>query len=327
MASIALPPSTTAPHELSSPSSSSKKTNNTNTNTNTTTTHAPPAKKADTKPHDVSAVFNYYRDPGDGTLPSPNYAGQLSSFTDKPIEPRTLPVHDIRGSEHAYTLDRTGFQVVGHESREKDFVDDDEIKEIYYPEVEQILKETTGASKVFIFDHTIRRPAANSSPQTPEEAQHAAALRGPVQRVHIDQSYAAAPARVRHHLPDEAAELLRGRFQIINVWRPIKAIYKDPLGVADANSVADADLVPLKLIYPDREGETYTVKANDAHRWHYLYGQRPDEVLLIKCFDSKLDGRARRVAHSAFENPEHVNDAPRESIEVRTLVFHPDDTA
>jgi hypothetical protein len=96
--------------------------------------------------------------------------------------------------------------------------------------------------------------------------------------VHIDQSYAAAPTRVPHHLPEEADELLKGRVQIINVWRPIKQIFKDPLGVAVANSVPDSDLLPVGLIYPERKGETFTVKKGDGHKWHYLHGQDTDEV-------------------------------------------------
>jgi hypothetical protein len=144
--------------------------------------------------------------------------------------------------------------------------------------------------------------------------------------VHIDQSYEASTKRVSYHLPDEADELLKGRYQIINVWRPIKPIYRSPLAVADAHSVPDSDLVGTKLIYPDREGETFSVKANPAHKWYYRYGQTPDIVTLIKCFDSKADGRARRVPHTAFVNPETEDHPPRESIEVRALVFHPEDT-
>jgi hypothetical protein len=143
--------------------------------------------------------------------------------------------------------------------------------------------------------------------------------------VHIDQSYAAAPNRVTYHLPDEASTLLAGRFQIINVWRPIRTVLKDPLGVADANSVDDKDLVPIKLIYPNREGETLSVRAAPGHKWHYLFKQTPEEVLLIKCFDSKVDGRARRVPHTAFVDEEFEGESKRESIEVRALVFHPDD--
>ena len=143
--------------------------------------------------------------------------------------------------------------------------------------------------------------------------------------MHIDQSYKAGPDRVRRHFPDDAEHLLKGRYQIINVWRPIKTIFKDPLGVADANSVPDEDLLPVQLIYPDRVGETFTVHPNPEHRWYYLGKQTPQEVMIFKCFDSKEDGRARRVPHSAFVNPATEGESPRESIEVRTLVFHPED--
>jgi hypothetical protein len=87
-----------------------------------------------------------------------------------------------------------------------------------------------------------------------------------VQRVHIDQSYAASLSRVTHHLPDEAEKLLQGRVQIINVWRPIKTVQRDPLAVAEANSVNDKDLVVIELIYPNRRGETYGVKYDPGHR-------------------------------------------------------------
>ena len=188
-----------------------------------------------------------------------------------------------------------------------------------------ILFASTGASEIFIFDHTIRRQSNDKRTVDPNApAQNP--LRGPVQRVHIDQSYNAGPDRVRHHRPADAERLLKGRYQIINVWRPIKTIRKDPLGVADANSVPDDDLLPVELIYPDRVGETYTVRPSDKHRWHYLRAQTPGEVMLIKCFDSKTDGRARRVPHSAFADQSTEGEAPRESIEVRSLVFHPDDT-
>lgn len=186
-------------------------------------------------------------------------------------------------------------------------------------------RRSTGASKIFVFDHTIRRESLDNRATldgSPPKLQN----RGPVQRVHVDQSYKAAPNRVLHHLPEEADHLLKGRYQIINVWRPIKPIFKDPLGVVDSRSVPDSDLVPVQLIYPDRVGETYSVRPNKEHRWHFLYGQRPDEVTLIKCFDSKTDGRARRTPHSAFVNPATEGREPRESIEVRALVFHPEDT-
>jgi len=265
------------------------------------------------KPHNVQATLFYYKDPGDGSPPPPTYIGKPETF-ERPSVPLETVVTDIAGKEKDYTLDSHGFQIYPHSSTEKDFVDDEKIKAEYYPETEQLLKDATGANRILIFDHTIRRP------------QKAAAnpLRGPVRRVHIDQSYSASKDRVFHHLPDEADELVKKRFQIINVWRPIKTIYKDPLGVASAQSVPDTDLVGAALIYPNRKGETFTVRPNPSHRWYYKYAQRPDEVTLIKCFDSKDDGRARRVPHSAFTNPEEEHKEERESIEVRALVFYAD---
>lgn len=181
-----------------------------------------------------------------------------------------------------------------------------------------LIENRTGADRIFIFDHTIRR-RGTGTPDAP-------AVRGPVQQVHIDQSYKASLSRVPHHLPDEADELVKGRVQIINVWRPIKTIERDPLAVAEADSVQESDLVVRGLIYPTRNGETYSVKYNKSHKWHYRSGLTPEQVLLIKCFDSKTDGRARRVPHTAFVDPSSPSDAPtRESIEVRALVFHTTD--
>lgn len=169
-------------------------------------------------------------------------------------------------------------------------------------------------------------PAQTADPNAP------ITLRGPVRSVHIDQSYKAGLERVAHHLPEEAESLLKGRVQIINVWRPIKTILKDPLGVISANTVQEDELVPIQLIYPNRVGETFGVRpekegrTDGGHQWNYLFKQTPNEVTLIKCFDSKTDGRARRAPHSAFINDEFEEEDPRESIEVRALVFHPDDT-
>lgn len=267
--------------------------------------------------HDVKTVLNYFKENEDGSPPHPTYVDRPETY-DRPFEPHQITVKDIAGEEDRYSLDKNGFQIYAHVASEKAFLDDDKIKAGYYAETERLLRDATGASKVFIFDHTVRR-------QPPGQDKDRAA-RGPVQRVHIDQSYDAALSRVRYHLPDEADALLKGRVQIINVWRPIRTIERDPLAVAEADSVPDSDLVVTELIYPDRRGETYSVRHNASHKWVYRSGLSPEQVLLIKCFDSKKDGRARRVPHTAFEDTGARKDAPaRESIEVRALVFHEDD--
>lgn len=111
--------------------------------------------------------------------------------------------------------------------------------------------------------------------------------RQPVDQVHVDQTPESATARVHRHLPvGEAEKLVKKRFQIINLWRPISHPAVDhPLALCDYRTVdAKKDLVPIALIYPDREGETYGVKFNPTHRWKYQRGMKPDEVVLIKWF-------------------------------------------
>ncbi|KAH8161754.1 hypothetical protein CIB48_g6493 [Xylaria polymorpha] len=278
-----------------------------------------------TSPSEVEAVLNYFKANEDGSPPAPSYVDRPETY-ERPVAPERVKITNIAGREAEFTLDKQGFQVVPNVAQEKDFVDDEHIKAVYYPETEQLLKDVTGASKIFIFDHTIRRQSEDSRAKK-QDGPKIPNLRGPVQRVHIDQSYSASLSRVPHHLPaEEAAELLKGRVQIINVWRPIKTVERDPLAVADAHSVSEDELVPIGLIYPNRKGETLAVRHSPAHRWYYKRGLTPQEVLLIKCFDSKTDGRARRIPHTAFVDPSSKSDAPsRESIEVRCLVFHPND--
>ena len=116
----------------------------------------------------------------------------------------------------------------------------------------------------------------------------------------------------------------------MNLWRPIVGpVYDQPLAVCDAGSVAPDDLVNTEILHfveddlvePRHRGDVHSVRYNPAHRWCYVHAMQPDEFLLLKCFDSRVDGRARFVPHTAFENPACPRDfIPRESIEARTLV-------
>ncbi|KAH9864713.1 hypothetical protein J1614_010649 [Plenodomus biglobosus] len=270
------------------------------------------------RPQDVQTFLRYYKPNEDGSPPAPAYINRPETYQ-QPSELHPVTIHDVRGREEDFTLDKSGFQFYRHTAQEKDFIDDERIKTGYYTEIEQLLKDVTGASRVFVFDHTVRRQYLGDSPND-------RIMRGPVQEVHIDQSDAAAFSRVQYHLPEEAEKLQRSRVQIINVWRPIKTVQRDPLAVAEASSVDDKSLVVTELIYPDRKGETFSVKYDPGHRWFYKSGLTPDEVLIFKCFDSKLDGRARRVPHSAFHIPGTEHKEGRESIEVRALVFHEDES-
>jgi hypothetical protein len=96
-----------------------------------------------------------------------------------------------------------------------------------------------------------------------------------------------------------------------------------PLAMCDGQTVAPDDLVASDLTYSNRRGEPYSVKDNPNHRWFYFPEMKVDEALLLKCYDSATDSRKRFGPHTAFVGPTTPADAqPRESIELRTLVFH-----
>jgi hypothetical protein len=227
-----------------------------------------------------------------------------------------LPICDGRPMQPELSLDRQGFALVRDRSAVRNFYDETEVRAVYYAEVERLVAQATGAAKVLVFDHTLRSAAVAT--------RNADGVREPVRRVHNDYTLRSGPQRVRDLLEPEEAELrLRHRFAVINVWRPIKGPLLDaPLALCDARSIAPSDLVANDLVYPDRVGETYAVTYNPQHRWFYFPRMQADEAVLIKCYDSLDDGRARFTAHTAFDDPTTPADAPpRESIEVRTLVF------
>jgi hypothetical protein len=234
-------------------------------------------------------------------------------------DPHLVHVHNMRPIASELDLDRQGFALVEHNTAVKDFWNDDEVRQVYYPEAERFIAQKTGAARVFIFDHLQRRRVPGQKDRT------AGGPRQPATRVHVDHTARSGPQRVRDLLPDEAEELLKGRVQVINLWRPIRGPLQDaPLAVCDARTVDPADLVPSDLVYRERVGETYSVTYNPAHQWYYVPEMQREEALLLKIADTKTDGRARFMPHTAFTDPTTPPDAfPRESIELRTLVFHP----
>jgi hypothetical protein len=229
-----------------------------------------------------------------------------------------VEIEDVRDTKDAYKLDTSGFQLFKKAASHKTFVDDAKVKEEYYPESIELIKELTGASTVVLFDHTIRTHFLEETPDTPDQRQPAAI-------VHVDQSDKAAENRVRRHLPaSDIEDLLKRRFQIINLWRPISNPALDlPLAFCDYQSVDKDDFVITKLLNPQPpNGESIYVKYNPSHKWKYFRGMEPDEFVLIKCFDSRLDV-ARFTPHTAFIDPSTPPDAPlRKSIELRALVFY-----
>jgi hypothetical protein len=230
-----------------------------------------------------------------------------------------VTIRNARPLAPGLSLDVEGFALLRAPSAFADFQDEEAIRSFYYPEVERLLAEVTGASLVINFDHNVRNAA--------RAARGEAGIRGPVDRTHNDFTSRSGPDRARRELALrglDAGALLRRRFAIVNLWRPIgRAVEKSPLALCDARTIADDDLVATDLLYRDRIGETFALRHNPAQHWYYFPRISPDEAILIKSYES--DPRAARFSpHAAFDDPTGPPDAPeRESVETRALIIYP----
>ncbi|HEY1906809.1 MAG TPA: CmcJ/NvfI family oxidoreductase [Myxococcaceae bacterium] len=229
---------------------------------------------------------------------------------------RSVIVHDVRDTAGFLDLDRNGFELWHAPSSVGDFLDEEEIRRRYLPELVELVLRATGGEEAHPFDHLLRRREFGRPPMT--LGGRAGTFAGPAGRVHVDYTEASGAGRFAKVLPGRTPE----RFAIVNVWRSIGAapVLDTPLALCDARSVRPEDLVATELRYPDRTGEIAFVRHRPEHLWSYVSEMRRDEVLLFKQYDSR-QGVARSVPHAAFDHPAMPPDAPpRQSIEARVLV-------
>ncbi len=268
----------------------------------------------ETMPDAVEATLNYLVETGEKIFTQTATPGSLDIRGGQP-DPRRITIRNGRPDAARFVLEQDGFRFVRHDTKVGDFFNEDEVRQVYYPEMEALVKAESGAARVVVFDHTLRT--------ADDELREARKIREVVRRVHNDYTEWSGPQRVRDLLPREADELLRRRFAIVQVWRPIRLpVETFPLAICDARSLSLDDLVVSERRYPNRVGQTYAIKYNPEHRWYWFPRMRRDEALVFKVYDSLKDGRARWTAHTAFDDPTSPPNArPRESIEIRTLAF------
>jgi hypothetical protein len=264
----------------------------------------------------IVAQMNYIIDTG---TPPVNYIDwpEMEHQANPPqYEQHAMEIRNGRPLRDMFELDTHGFMFVTHETQVKDFTNGDERKRVYDPECEALIKKHSGATRVHVFDHTIRIGD--------EQGRAQANARPPVKGVHNDYTEKSAPQRLRDILGDaEAERRKRKRWAIIQVWRPIRrTVVIDPLGICDARSIPQTGFVRVERRYRNRTAEVYHIAFNPAHVWYWFPHMERNEALVFKVFDSDASKTARFTAHSAFDNPNTPTDAwPRESIETRTFAF------
>jgi hypothetical protein len=265
----------------------------------------------------VSAQIQFGVDDGSTPLTLVNDAGVADDLQTGRFEMHPVTIYDARPLVDRFSLDVQGFCLARHVTATVDFYDTAEVRAVYYPEMETLVKQATGAVKAIVFDHTIRVDDGG--------LQQERKVRAPVRSVHNDFTVASAEQRVRDLLPPaEADARLARRFGSINVWRPLDGpVETAPLAVCEYGSIRDEDLIAAERRYRDRIGGIYVLAHHPDQRWYYFPKMTPDEIVLLKCYDSLVDGTARWTAHGAFDDPTAPEGAPpRESIEIRTLVFY-----
>jgi hypothetical protein len=273
------------------------------------------AAARDTDSDGVISDIGYAIDTGEKPVNETFEAGQIIRRRTGATEQRPMRIRNGRLLTGEFSLDKQGFVLVDHQTAVTDFFDAAQLQALYYPEVERLVQRVSGASRVVVFDHTLRTGDADE--------RQARKIREPVLWAHNDYTEWSGPQRAREILPKEAERLLQHRFAIIQVWRAInQPIQSNPLALVDSRTVAASDLLPAERRYPDRVGETYQLKYNPDHHWFYFPRMRRDEALVFKVYESEKDGRARFTPHTSFVDPTSPPDAPpRQSLEVRTFAF------
>jgi hypothetical protein len=267
----------------------------------------------------VKALINYLQD----DTPDSVWYAQDSWRSHMPLRMETMSIEDVRGAHSSLSLDREGILLADAPCSVKDFRDREAAARVYLPELEEAVKAITGARKVVVGKAWVHRHSDRSERFGEEGTTF------PGRYAHTDYSDESGPMTARQILGDDpdAEELFKGRFAIFNLWRALSPPPQDcPLCLADATTVEARDLVVSHIVLgptPEREMriQTNMVAFNPRHRWIYFSDMRRDELVLFRGYDSD-PARARRVPHTAFDDPGAGEDAPpRESIDIRCVAF------
>jgi hypothetical protein len=240
---------------------------------------------------------------------------------DQPIEMVDINVGDGRhlqknNDPREFGMHESGFDLFKHRSSVDNFFDKEQLSTVYDNEIEALLKSITGCYRVHIFDHTVRA----SDPAVREQKN----LREPSYMVHNDYTAKSGFVCLQENLGDDADALAQGRFQIINVWRPLVDPVEDqPLALCDARSLNQQDLIDTIRRAPNHIGSIQLAVHQSAHQWYYFPKMVSDEVLVFKTFDSIEQGSRPCSIHSAIKlSSAPANAKPRESVECRAFVFY-----
>jgi hypothetical protein len=283
---------------------------------------------------DALGVMSYTEQNPDGSAGNPKHVD--------------IVVRDARPRLRAgkITLEKQGFTLAAQHTKlsTQEFYKPENVKRVYYPEMEELIKQQTGAVTVVVLNDIVRNSgAADTRGLANPFAGGGNGVNGYANVVHTDyrakksvSKYFEQPAHLR--APESGAATgtptgtrhgPSGKYMLINAWRNIDdkdPIYNNTLACCDQHSVrSPGDFVtvdvPLTL---EATAEQYRLSTHSAprHKWYYFPHMQKDEVLLFTQFDSDPAARARFCFHTAFDDPTVDPRLPqRQSVEVRVICF------
>ncbi|KAM0751489.1 hypothetical protein T439DRAFT_379611 [Meredithblackwellia eburnea MCA 4105] len=259
-----------------------------------------------------------------------------------PTERIVVPLHDLRveqnedgtWSDMLQQVETRGFAAFQHQSKHiGPEIDTPEGIEAYISEIAELFKANLGATKVMGWNTVMRRndpssfvPKVEARQQKPEKGLPPSRnVKVTASAAHIDQDEEYGRTICKRAAGENVFEKYR-RVQIVNLWRPLKGpVTNAPLALCDSRTVNVKDL----SVHASPYGTGLGITHNTEQRWAYISRQMPNEVFVLKCYDS-LQGKngaslwAPHVACSEVFGETELQGPlePRFSVEARMVLFY-----
>lgn len=282
--------------------------------------------KTDQRAGRVRAQVNYIRNPpvaGAHKLEFVSEAEEKSTMQTRPGRPVWIQDARLLSS----SLDREGFRLVSHPSGIDDF-DGIELDPVanarYMAELSALLIKEVGASQVLLLGGAKQRFGESATDKLAPLVNAK-----PARYPHGDNTDTSSMELIKIFVETVAGMDMKrfSRYALYNLWRCVSPPPQDcPLAVCDAQSIAQTDEVPVTAVtmvhgIGEVRHDTTSYLYNPDHRWYYYPDMTPDELIIFKTHDTDRN-RARRVAHTAFDDPNcPVETLPRASVEARILAL------
>ncbi|CZT15620.1 uncharacterized protein RCC_01465 [Ramularia collo-cygni] len=258
------------------------------------------------KPYSVE--FEIDEDEADGRLQT-NYK----------LETETVRVHAMHDSTQ-FNLDTNGFCVINAKTTlpvKAALEDPDAVKMAHIEEISTLLyRKFPEYRRLEHIDFVIRKRHEQFPSDRFAKIEH----QQPAMLAHSDYSLGGTAMQLEATFPGQEQYFSSREYDLINIWRPLVGPNDDwPLALCDYTSIdLERDIVNGDLIYVERIGENQILHHNKRHRWYYIKGQQPDDIMVFRNEDST--GKRAKAFHCAFNNPES-NGTPRQSCEIRFVAF------